>query len=75
MFLFVANFTAINFIPHLVVREIFAIGLALITTVTRNKFGENNLYAAGFIMILLVLGMESIIYVNHRAKANLFMRI
>ena len=56
-------------------RELFAVGLSICNMVTRNRYGENNVYAAGLVLILLVLSMESIMYVNHKAKANLFMRI
>ena len=71
----VANFMSIDYLPHLIARDTIFIFLGCISTYERNRHEENTIAAAGVIIVLLILGAESIIYVNHKAKANLFMRM
>ena len=71
----VANFMSIDYLPHLIARDTIFLFLGCISTYERNRHEENTIASAGVIIVLLLCGMESIIYVNHKAKANLFMKI
>ena len=75
VFITVANFMSIDYLPHLIARDTIFIFLGCITAYERNRHEENTIAAAGVIIVLFLVGGESIIYVNHKAKANLFMRI
>lgn len=73
--LIVANFMAVDYLPHLVVREICGLAFAVMTILYRHSYDENEIESALAMQVLLFFGLETIIYVNHKAKANLFMRI
>ena len=66
---------SVDYLSHLVMRQVyFWTGLAVIIYY-RNEYGENNPYAALTISLLLTLLFESVLYANRRAQAKLFMRI
>ena len=73
--LIVANFLTNDYLPHLAVRQIYML-LSITGYVFTNLInGELNLYAAATFVMLINLGIETIIYVNHKSKAQLFMRM
>ena len=75
VYLLVANFMSHDYLPHLCSRLIFVFSTGTMHIFERNRNEENSIFTGSASMIILVLLVEMIIYVNHKAKANLFMRI
>ena len=66
---------AIDYLPHLAFRQGIYLFWAVMQTYVMNQKDENTILTAVIALVLLDLGVESIIYVNHKAKVELFMRI
>ena len=69
VFLIVANFLTTDYLPHLVTRQIYMIICVCSYVYANSKDVEVNMFAAVTNTLLLNLGVETIIYVNHKSKA------
>ena len=71
------HFMSIDFIPHLIQRQVFWLICNGIVMINPKDKGESNMSPAFIITLglLFVLSNEAILYFNHKAKAKLFMQI
>lgn len=65
----------VDYLTHLIQRNVFYWSVMLLILTERSKLDENNIYAAFSATLFLNLAFETIIYINHRAKAKLYMQI
>lgn len=68
---------ATDYLTHLVQRQIFFWFSNIIILVTRKQIGDVAMESSVVIGIwfLYIITLESILYVNHRAKAKLFLQM
>ena len=71
----VTNFTTINWILHLLMRQLIAWVTLLFKITQRNEFDDNNIAAGIILTFLILLSFELVLYTNYHAKARLFSRI
>lgn len=70
------NLMSVDYLPHLIIREIYFWGCVSVIVPGRSRFdGENNMVAGFASAFTFCLLFESVLYTNHRAKAVLFMRV
>ena len=69
------NLVSVDYLTHLIQRNVFFWSVMLLICFERKRLGENNIYAALGTTLFFNVAFESIIYMNHRAKAKLFMQI
>ena len=75
MYFTTANFMSVDFLIHFIMRTAFYwLGLIIIIH-GRNQYDENNVLVAACLSFLIELIIESALYVHHRSKARLFMRL
>ena len=76
LFFIVTNFMSVDYLCHMIIREVFVWSCLSIIIICRSKFeGENNIYAGFILSLLFCILFEAVLYSNHRAKAILFMRM
>lgn len=71
----VTHFTAVDYVCHMVQRQIFFWACLGMMILVRYSHKENNIYSGFSISLVIDLLFEAVLYTNYRAKATLFMRI
>ena len=66
---------SVDYLTHLIQRNVYFWSVMLLIMIERSKLEENNLYAAIGSTLFFSIAFETIVYINHRAKAKLFMQI
>lgn len=70
-----SNLMSVDYLTHLIQRNVFFWSVMLLIIIERQKLDENNIYAALGATLSLNVAFETILYINHRAKAKLFMQM
>ena len=71
----ICNLMSVDYLLHLIQRTVFFWAVMLLIIFKRSTLEENNVYAALFTTLFFNVAFETIIYINHRAKAKLFMQM
>lgn len=74
-FFIVTNYMAVDYVTHLIIREIFFWSWLILVAIKRHEYDGHNIGSSFAFGILFNLIFESLLYSNHRAKATLFMQV